>query len=100
MGPLKGIYKEHEDLFSKFSKFSFSKTLSLDARTGSWDLKNRIPRRKLCIQSYSQVETRQSKSKYLKIDVKITGTSKTGHWKATRHFFDNNKQGTSYTGAT
>ena len=33
----------------------------------SWDLKIRIPRRKLRIWSYSQVETRQYRSKYLNI---------------------------------
>ena len=47
----------------------FSRKLGLDAIFTSWDLKNRIPRRKLRIQSYSQVETRQFKSKYVNIDV-------------------------------
>ena len=40
--------------------------LSLDSKFTSWDLKIRIPRRKLRIWSYSQVETRRYRSKYLK----------------------------------
>ena len=58
---------DHKGFFSKILKFRFSKKLGLDAIFTSWDLKNRIPRRKLRIQSYSQVETRQFRSKYVKI---------------------------------
>merc|ERR1712094_40611 len=43
------------------------KKLGLDANLASWDLKIRIPRRKLRIWSYFQVETRRYRSKYLKI---------------------------------
>ena len=61
---LEGVFKEKLN----FKNFVFSKKLGLDSIFTSWDLKIRIPRRKLRIQSYSQVETRQSRSKYLKID--------------------------------
>ena len=44
----------------------FLKKLGLDSIWESWDLKIRIPRRKLRIWSYSQVETRQYRSKYFK----------------------------------
>ena len=50
-----------------FSGTFFLKKLGLDSILESWDLKIRIPRRKLRIWSYSQVETRQYRSKYLKI---------------------------------
>ena len=45
----------------------FPKTLGVGSILESWDLKIRIPRRKLRIWSYSQVETRRYRSKYLKI---------------------------------
>ena len=45
----------------------FPKQLGLDSILESWDLKIRIPRRKLRIWSYSQVETRRYRSKYLTI---------------------------------
>ena len=45
--------------------FPIKKTC-LDSKTTSWDLKNRIPRRKLRIQSYSQVCRSKSGSKYFK----------------------------------
>ena len=45
----------------------FPKQLSLDSFLESWDLNIGIPRRKLRIWSYSQVETRLYRSKYLKI---------------------------------
>ena len=44
----------------------FPKKLGLDSILESWDLKIRIPRRKLRIWSYSQVETRRYRSKYQK----------------------------------
>ena len=47
--------------------YFFPKQLGLDERITSWDLKNRIPRRKLRIQSYSQVSRSKSRPKYLKI---------------------------------
>ena len=46
---------------------AFPKKLDLDSILESWDLKIRIPRRKLRIWSYSQVETRPFRSKHLKI---------------------------------
>ena len=49
-----------------FYRDVFPKQLGLDSILESWDLKIRIPRRKLRIWSYSQVETRQHGSKYLK----------------------------------
>ena len=56
----------NKDLFF-FLGDVFPKKLGLDAILASWDLKIWIPRRKLRIWSYSQVETRQCRSKYLKI---------------------------------
>ena len=53
--------------FPDFWRGRFSKKLGLDAGIGSWDLKNWIPRRKLRVESYSQVETLKSRSKYLKV---------------------------------
>ena len=53
--------------FIFFLGYVFPKKLGLDSKNPSWDLKNRIPRRKLRIQSYSQVCRSNSKSKYLKI---------------------------------
>ena len=50
-----------------FEGTSFLKKLGLDSNITSWDLKNRIPHRKLRIQSYSQVCRSNSRSKYLKI---------------------------------
>ena len=50
-------------------RYCFPKKLGLDLLFTSRDLKNRIPRRELRIQSYSQVETRQFRSKYVKIEV-------------------------------
>ena len=44
---------------------AFPKQLGLDSILESWDLKIRIPRRKPRIWSYSQVETRRYRSKYL-----------------------------------
>ena len=49
----------------------FPKKLGLDTGIGSRDLKNRIPRRKLRIQSYSQIETQESRPKHLNIDFLI-----------------------------
>ena len=51
--------------------YVFPKELGLDSISTSWDLKIRIPRRKLRMQSYSQVCRSNSRSKYLKIDVLI-----------------------------
>ena len=47
--------------------YAFPTQLSLDSTITSWDLKHRIPCRKLRIQSYSQVYRPESRSKYLKI---------------------------------
>ena len=59
--PKKGN-KEINKEINYFSQFFlgdvFPEKLGLDAILGSWDLKIRIPRRKLRIWSYSQVETR------------------------------------------
>ena len=49
-----------------FTGYVLSKKLGLDSKVTSWDLKNRIPRQKLRIQSYSQVCRSKSTSKYLK----------------------------------
>ena len=49
----------------------FPTKLGLVSIFTSWDLKNRISRPKLRIQSYSQVETQESRPKYLKIHVLI-----------------------------
>ena len=49
----------------------FPKKLGLDSILESWDLNIWIPRRKLRIWSYSQVETRRYRSKYLNIYVLI-----------------------------
>ena len=47
-------------------RYCFPKKLGLDLLFTSRDLKNRIPRRQLCIQSYSQAETPRYRPKYLK----------------------------------
>ena len=52
--------------FSDFFPNVFPKKPGLDSILESWDLNIRIPRRKLRIWSYSQVETRRYRSKYLK----------------------------------
>ena len=46
-------------------RYCFPKKLGLDLLFTSRDLKNRIPRREMCIQSYSQVETPRYRPKYL-----------------------------------
>ena len=46
-------------------RYVFPKKLGLDSILESWDLKIRIPRQKLRIWSYSQAQTRPSRSKYL-----------------------------------
>ena len=61
----KKINKEKKINFEIFIGDVFpKKKLRLDAILESWDLKIWIPRRKLRIWSYSQVETRRYKSKY------------------------------------
>ena len=53
---LEGVFKENEILKSYFFLgYVFPKQLCLDSNFTSWDLKHRIPRRKLRIWSYSQV---------------------------------------------
>ena len=52
--------------------YAVPKKLGLDSKITSWDLKNRIPRRKLRIQSYSQVCRSKSRPKYLKMYVLIS----------------------------
>ena len=67
----KKINKEKKHItnicFQIFIGDAFPKKLGLDSILESWDLKIRIPRRKLRIWSYSQVETRRYRSKYLKL---------------------------------
>ena len=55
--------------FQNFIGYVFPKKLGLDEGITSWQLKNRIPRQKLYIESYSHDYSRQFRSKYLKIDV-------------------------------
>ena len=58
---LEGVFKEKH---KSYIGTVFLKKLGLDSIFTSRDLKNRIPRRKLRIQSYSQVETLKSRPKY------------------------------------
>ena len=61
----KKINKENKIFFFQiFIGDVFPKKLGLDSILESWDLTIRIPHRKLRIWSYSQVETRQYRSKY------------------------------------
>ena len=50
-----------------FLGYVYPKKLGLDSISTSWDLKFRIPRRKLRIQSYSQVCRSKPRSKYLNV---------------------------------
>ena len=69
--PKKGLITKLFIFLNFFWGTFFPKKLGLDAILESWDLKIRIPRRKLRIWSYSQVETRQFRSKYLQISCLI-----------------------------
>ena len=49
IGPFKGMNKEYKGISPNLYRVRFPKKLGLDSMLASWDLKIRIPRRKLRI---------------------------------------------------
>ena len=61
----------HVLIFYRVIGHDFLEKLGFVEGITSWDLKNRIPRQKLPIWSYSQVPNRPTRSKYLKFDFSV-----------------------------